>query len=1067
MKTKNIFLILLLYLAGLTATGQITPPSYIYGDPLPTSGDTPHTQIRLTQALVPIAFDDERPVVWDDFLGGGLRSVGTTNERNAIVSGRRKEGMMVWVKDIGLGADQSGLYVLLNGLDNTNWYKLANVTTTNGFEIPSMLSVNIYNQDGELTGDRQLSGVGTHSLTLGGLTQFNVAADQANINGTATSVLGIDSLTLASITALQLSAPSIYLASSNVLNTNAVSGWVWTVIDPQSGYGDWMLAPNLANADLTQTTNRTYDGDGHDLTFQNLNSINLNQQDGSYLQLAPSVTLAEATGASYVLLTPNETTLGSYGTNGLRLITPTVQATTATAGQVLTLIDGSGIADFATITGGGTNVFNITYTTNYVNDNFANANLTATGNRTHDWDGNQLSIVNIAQLYAYANEIGLYVDGGSHGLEFYAGGQSYLYSTNFYLQTSNGFGTPGQVLTSISGNGTEWADPPAGPNFATADLTLTGDRTHDGDGNDVTFNNFDNYFVNVTDSFQVEAANVVQIAGEGEVFIQSDDDVTVYLTGGPASGSGLFLGAGGTTLSGSATISDSMSLLTYNVLNNTATAGQLLALSSTNGVVEFVDPSASQNIMNSDLTSDANHTQNGDGWDMTFENFDDFNLGGFGELNAQFENNMLIESTDASLRLIGFDSVLMQARSADPGPSFYVDWTKLVIDSTNKSLYIKTSGVNSNTVSVGDFLRLSNTNGLVEFADPTSIPGFGQNIMNSDLTADNDHTQDGDGNNLTFQNFLSLNLNTASGSYIQVAPTVSVSEGTGVSYLTLGPNDLTVGAYGTNGLRLITPAVQATTATVGQALRLTSTDGLAEFSTVPTLYTADGTLLGSRQVDGNQFALDLVNMNNVTIEPRGHDFIAGSTLGSTNDTRRASLNAGLVRLNGTTNVTINEYNIGSPGLNPAGVIFAASPSAPASAAQILFRDPTTHIVNWGSTYTAGAIFPKSGVPTIAAGAGAGTSPTVSLTNPNDSAFALNVTTGSSPSASANIAVVTFATAYATAPHVVFSPGNAAAATLSGTSSVWATASTTAVTLHSNTTGLAGSTSYVWQVVVVK
>lgn len=67
------------------------------------------------------------------------------------------------------------------------------------------------------------------------------------------------------------------------------------------------------------------------------------------------------------------------------------------------------------------------------------------------------------------------------------------------------------------------------------------------------------------------------------------------------------------------------------------------------------------------------------------------------------------------------------------------------------------------------------------------------------------------------------------------------------------------------------------------------------------------------------------------------------------------------------------------------------------------------------------------VPTIEAGAGAGTSPTVAITG-DDTAGKITVTTGTSPAAG-TLATATFAFAFANAPFVCLTPKDAAAAAL--------------------------------------
>jgi len=105
----------------------------------------------------------------------------------------------------------------------------------------------------------------------------------------------------------------------------------------------------------------------------------------------------------------------------------------------------------------------------------------------------------------------------------------------------------------------------------------------------------------------------------------------------------------------------------------------------------------------------------------------------------------------------------------------------------------------------------------------------------------------------------------------------------------------------------------------------------------------------------------------------------------------------------------------------------------------------------------------SSAPTVAAGTGAGTGPTVALnSNSNDLSGYLSVTTGSSPAANATVATFTFGTAYATLAKCVLWPANAAASALSGSSNPYVpVGSASNFTIASNSTALAAATLYTW------
>jgi hypothetical protein len=103
---------------------------------------------------------------------------------------------------------------------------------------------------------------------------------------------------------------------------------------------------------------------------------------------------------------------------------------------------------------------------------------------------------------------------------------------------------------------------------------------------------------------------------------------------------------------------------------------------------------------------------------------------------------------------------------------------------------------------------------------------------------------------------------------------------------------------------------------------------------------------------------------------------------------------------------------------------------------------------------------SSTTPGIAAGAGAGTGPTIALVG-TDTAGKITLTSGTLPAISAVILTVTFASAYGTTPYVVFSPGNGAAASLSALSAIYVTATTTTFVFNSDTTAITAATQYIW------
>lgn len=110
-----------------------------------------------------------------------------------------------------------------------------------------------------------------------------------------------------------------------------------------------------------------------------------------------------------------------------------------------------------------------------------------------------------------------------------------------------------------------------------------------------------------------------------------------------------------------------------------------------------------------------------------------------------------------------------------------------------------------------------------------------------------------------------------------------------------------------------------------------------------------------------------------------------------------------------------------------------------------------------------------GTPTVAAGTGAGTSPTVSVSG-SDQGGVITVTTGTSPSASATVATITFGQAFSATPRaVVLTPAGANTAALSGNAQVYAdsaSTSTAAFVVKVGSTNLTASTTHKWHYAVI-
>ena len=116
-----------------------------------------------------------------------------------------------------------------------------------------------------------------------------------------------------------------------------------------------------------------------------------------------------------------------------------------------------------------------------------------------------------------------------------------------------------------------------------------------------------------------------------------------------------------------------------------------------------------------------------------------------------------------------------------------------------------------------------------------------------------------------------------------------------------------------------------------------------------------------------------------------------------------------------------------------------------------------HIISTGTT------------PGIAAGAAAGTSPTISVAG-TDLAGEIDLTTGTVPPANATLLTLTFNVAYGAAPQCTFSPSNAAAGDLAGLYGVGLVSSSTTTTFVITVTSnnnLPASVQHKWKFVCVQ
>lgn len=172
-------------------------------------------------------------------------------------------------------------------------------------------------------------------------------------------------------------------------------------------------------------------------------------------------------------------------------------------------------------------------------------------------------------------------------------------------------------------------------------------------------------------------------------------------------------------------------------------------------------------------------------------------------------------------------------------------------------------------------------------------------------------------------------------------------------------------------------------------------------------------------------------------------------------TGNATLTNALTVANGGTGVATLTGLVKGNGTSAMTAAAAGTDYVAPGAASVTFGNATiTHVIGGGSS------------PSIAAGTGAGTTPTVSVTG-KDHGFTISVTTGTLPTLSATVCTVTFAAAYASAPHFSLTSSNANASLLTGATMVTPSSTTTTFVLTAGATALTGATTYTWEVLVVQ
>lgn len=235
------------------------------------------------------------------------------------------------------------------------------------------------------------------------------------------------------------------------------------------------------------------------------------------------------------------------------------------------------------------------------------------------------------------------------------------------------------------------------------------------------------------------------------------------------------------------------------------------------------------------------------------------------------------------------------------------------------------------------------------------------------------------------------------------------------------------------------------------------------------IYTTDGTLAGNRTLtqsgnsltfSGGQFIIGATGGTRTWNPNSGTGAILSILPGTLNDATTSSsgtvANAFVIS---STGATLTASNTSVTVTNAYGFFF----SAPAAGTNVTIGHAYALGTNGDVAFRANAYIShvlELTTPTIVAGAGAGTSPTISISGGDQSGI-ITVTTGTLPTLSATVATITYSTTFPTGTYPILAAGNSNAALLSGATMVYTTGSTSNFIITSGTTALTPATTYIW------
>lgn len=370
------------------------------------------------------------------------------------------------------------------------------------------------------------------------------------------------------------------------------------------------------------------------------------------------------------------------------------------------------------------------------------------------------------------------------------------------------------------------------------------------------------------------------------------------------------------------------------------------------------------------------------------------------------------------------------------------------------------------------------TSGRIDFSTGSSSIGDDANLLwdstnhkmalggttnNAKLNIQGNHTVSNQG--LTGVG-LSILAATTTDSSTSTSGTVSHVVSNAIGTPTLAASNTSITYTHASNLYISAAPVAGTNITISNTWSLYAASGKA--------YIASGLVLGGTTtstgnptlyVKGNTVTGDPSSLTNIT-----RSYFTGSTF--TDNTTSASGTCSTI-------YTSDAWDATTIAASNTSVTYVAASTlqihAPVAGTNVtLLKKYAIYAVSGNIGIQAGWIEPNSIRPsgnnvTSSAGSGAGTSPTLTVTG-TDIAGKIVLTTGSSPSASATVAQVTYNVGYATQPYVIITPANAITAALSGNAVVYSSDSSSgsnSFILTSGSTALAGATAYIWYYHVIQ